>query len=71
MDYLIWSQEYVNEARKVLRIIERKKSLLRHATLDEKHAINAQIMKLRNIYYDNMLIAKHLRERAKELSDAA
>ncbi|MBQ4128414.1 MAG: hypothetical protein IJD68_01420 [Ruminococcus sp.] len=71
MDYIKWSQEYVNEARKILRIIDRKKALLKRSTPDERHVINAQIIKLRNIYYDNMLTAKHLRQRAKELLDAA
>ncbi len=71
MDYTKWSQEYITEAQKLLDAIERKKAQLKSATLDERHTLNADIIKLRNIYYECMLIAKHLSERAGEMQSAA
>ncbi len=71
MDYIKWSQEYIDDANKLLDAIERKKAQLSSATLDERHTLNADIIKLRNIYYESMLIAKHLSERAGEMKRAA
>lgn len=71
MDYIKWSQEYIDDANKLLVAIERKKAKLKCATLDERHTINADIIKLRNIYYECMLVAKHLSERAGEMQRAA
>lgn len=71
MDYIKWSQEYIVEAQKLFDAIEVKKSKLKKATLDEKHSLNAEIIKLRNIYYECMLIAKHLSERAGVFENAA
>lgn len=71
MDYIKWSQEYTDEAHKILRIIKRKKAQLLHSTADERHAINAEIIKLRNIYYECVLTAEHLLERAGVMLDAA
>ena len=48
MDYIKWSQEYVEQAHKLLSVI-----------------------RLRNIYYECMLTAKHLAERAGVMLDAA
>ncbi len=71
MDYIKWSQEYINEAQKILRIIENKKRMLKNVTRDERHTLNAEIINLRNIYYECMLTAKHLCERAGVVLDAA
>ena len=71
MDYIKWSQEYINEAQKILRIIENKKRMLKNVTRDERHTLNAEIINLRNIYYECMLTAKHLSERAGVMLDAA
>lgn len=71
MDYLKWSQEYITEAQKVLKAIEHKKKKLPNASLDEKHTLNADIIRLRNIYYECMLTAKHLSQRAGVMLDAA
>ncbi|MBQ2971723.1 MAG: hypothetical protein IJO20_02220 [Ruminococcus sp.] len=71
MDYIKWSQEYTDEAKKILRIIENKKKMLKNVTRDERHSLNAEIINLRNIYYECMLTAKHLYERAGEMLDAA
>lgn len=71
MDYIKWSQEYITEAQKVLKAIECKKRKLKYASLDEKHTLNADIIRLRNIYYECMLTAKHLSERGGVILDAA
>lgn len=71
MDYIKWSQEYLDEAARLLKVIEKKKQKLKKATLDERHTINAEIIKLRNIYYECMLTAKHLYERAGGMRRAA
>lgn len=71
MDYITWSQEYITEAEKILSVIEQKKHMLKNASLDERHTLNADIIKLRNIYYDCMLIAKHLKARAGVSLNAA
>ncbi len=71
MDYIKWSQEYIEEAEKLLTAIEHKKQKLSSASLDERHTLNADIIKLRNIYYECMLTAKHLCERAGVMLDAA
>ena len=71
MDYIKWSQEYLEEAKKLLLVIEKKKQKLKNATPDEKQTLNSDIIRLRNIYYECMLTAKHLRERAGVMLNAA
>ena len=71
MDYIKWSQEYLGEAKKLLLVIEKKKQKLKNATPDEKQTLNSDIIRLRNIYYECMLTAKHLRERAGVMLNAA
>lgn len=71
MDYIKWSQEYLDEAQRLLKMIDKKKQKLKKATLDERHTINAEIIKLRGIYYECMLTAKHLYERAGGMQNAA
>lgn len=71
MDYIKWSQEYLLQAQNLLKVIEKKKLNLKKATPDERHTINADIIKLRAIYYECMLTAKHLNERAGGMLNAA
>lgn len=71
MDYIKWSQEYLDEAKKLLLVIEKKKQKLKNATPDERQTLNSDIIRLRNIYYECMLTAKHLRERAGVMLNAA
>ncbi len=71
MDYIKWSQEYIDEAVKLLKVIEHKKSMMKSATRDERKTLSADIIKLRNIYYECMLTAKHLNMRAGEYDYAA
>ncbi|MBQ6626094.1 MAG: hypothetical protein IIX27_02245 [Ruminococcus sp.] len=71
MDYVKWSDEYMQQARNLLTVIEKKKKLLRNANADEQHSLNADIIQLRNIYYECMLTAKHLLERAGVMDNAA
>ena len=71
MDYIMWSQEYLTQANTLLKVIEKKKRKLKSSTADERQTLNADIIKLRNIYYECMLTAKHLSQRAGELRSAA
>lgn len=71
MDYLQWSQEYFQEADKVLRNIERLKAKLSSCPSDEYRTTEDKIMKLRSIYYECIHIAGYLRSRAGEKSHAA
>lgn len=71
MNYIQWSDDYYNQAHKLLKVIEKKKAMLKKSTADERHAINADIIQLRNIYYECMLTAKHLRLRAGEMANVA
>ena len=71
MDYIMWSLEYLDQAQKLLAVIEKKKLKLKTATADQRQTLNADIIKLRNIYYECMLTAKHLGERAGEMQSAA
>ncbi len=71
MNYIKWSDEYYEQAQKILDVIEKKKSKLKTATTDERHEFNAEIIQLRNIYYECMLTAKHLKLRAGEMANAA
>lgn len=71
MDYVKWSNEYIEQAQKLLDVIEKKKKMIHNATADEQHTLNAEIIQLRNIYYECMLTAKHLFERAGVVDNAA
>lgn len=71
MNYIKWSDEYNTQAQKLLTVIEKKKSMLKKATADERQSINTEIVQLRNIYYECMLTAKHLMLRAGEFKNAA
>lgn len=71
MDYIKWSQEYLDEAAKILKAIDNKKRELKNATADETHTLNSDIIRLKNIYYECMLTAKHLAERAGVTQNAA
>ncbi len=71
MDYIKWSQEYIDEAQKILKAIDSKKRKLKNATADELHTLNSDIIRLKNIYYECMLTSKHLLERAGVIENAA
>lgn len=71
MDYIKWAQEYLDEADKLLRAISYKKQLLKTATPDVCQCINSDIVKLRTMYYECKLTAKHLTDRAEVYKLAA
>lgn len=65
MDYVLWSNEYFDEADKILRNIEVLKKRLKNATFDEAKNLNSQITAYRYIYYELCLTGKHLMSKAK------
>lgn len=65
MDYISWSNEYLEEAEKIYAVIEKKKKILPHATADNKKILNEDIIKLRSIYRECIEISRILSERAK------
>ena len=72
IDYIEWSKQYHNDAKKILEVIERKKELLKGATKDERKTINEQIITYRCIYYDLLRAGDLLAQRAKsEMTDGA
>lgn len=71
MDYLIWSQEYFEEAAKVKRNLASMKKKLRTIPLDEKRTLESNIQKLQHIYYELLETAVYLESVGKEKRDAA
>ncbi len=71
MDYLKWSEEYMEEAdvvlRNINRLIERQKS----APLNQRQTIADNIQRLKIIYYECVHTAAYLRQIAQEKRDAA
>lgn len=65
MDYILWSNEYLEEAEKIYAVIEKKKKILPHASADARKVLNEEIIKLRSIYRECIEISRILRERAK------
>ncbi len=66
IDYALWAQQYLDDAQKILSVIERKKKKLKHASKDERKTISDELMSYRYIYYDLLKSAEILSERAKE-----
>lgn len=71
MDYLQWSQEYYEEAKKIQRNIERLKEKLRSSPLHERRTLEDNIQRLRAIYYECVHTAGYLMSIAKERQSAA
>ncbi len=71
MDYLIWSQEYFDEAAKVKRNLVSMKKMLATVPLDEKRTLESKIQKLQHIYYELLETAAYLESVGKEKRDAA
>lgn len=69
IDYIAWADEYGKQAQSLLKVIEKKKRMIATASVDEKHMLNADIVRLRNIYYECMLTSKHLRERGERYGE--
>lgn len=71
MDYLVWSQEYYDEAQKVKRNIKAMKNKLQSIPMDEKRTLEANIQKLQLIYYELLETAGYLAGMGKDKCDAA
>ncbi len=66
MDYLKWSEEYMEEAGVVLRNIDRLKERQKSAPLNQRQTIADNIQKLKIIYYECVHTAAYLRGIAQE-----
>lgn len=71
MDYKIWSQEYMDEAQKILRNIDRLIEKQKSAPLNQRQTIADNIQKLRLLYYECVHTAAYLRSMVKESRDVA
>lgn len=71
MDYLKWSEEYMDEARKILRNVDRLKEKYRSAPMNQRQTIADNIQKLKLIYYECVHTAAYLRSIAQERQNAA
>ncbi|MBQ2825490.1 MAG: hypothetical protein IJF19_04370 [Clostridia bacterium] len=66
MDYISWSQEYLNDAEKVKEDIERLKTKLKKTHGDEARTLRANLITLRTMYTDCMKTAELLAIRGGE-----
>lgn len=71
MDYLKWSQEYFDEAKKVKRNLNSMKKKLQTIPLDQKRTLESNIQKLQRIYYELLETATYLHTLAQEKQNAA
>lgn len=73
MNYLEWAEEYLENARRILAVIEKKKALMNDRTLsrDARKAISDTITEYRCIHRELLETAAKLRERAGESRHAA
>ncbi len=71
MDYIIWSREYMDEAEKILRNIERLKEKQKTAPLNQRQTIADNIQKLRLIYYECVHTSAYIGSMAKERTNVA
>ena len=68
MDYFEWAEEYYENARRVLSVIEKKKLLLKESkklTADRRKELNDDIIRYRRIYYELNRSGDTLRSRAE------
>ena len=54
MDYILWSQEYFENAQKVKEDMEKLKLKLKHTHGDEARLIRQNLITLRTMYLDCM-----------------
>ncbi|MBR3971878.1 MAG: hypothetical protein IKJ83_03205 [Ruminococcus sp.] len=71
MDYLVWSQEYYQEAEKLKRNIERMKQKLREGSVYERRTLEDNIHKMQLILYECLQTAAYLEGIGKEKQNAA
>ena len=72
MDYVEWADEYMENARRVQLVIEKKKALLNDKKLssDAQKSIRDTIIAYRRIYRELVSTARILRDRAGESYEA-
>lgn len=63
MNYYEWSQDYLNSADEVARVINKLKKQYRHVSKSERKLLDAKLSEYRRCYRDCLQIAKLLRER--------
>lgn len=71
MNYIEWAEEYINDAEKIKKVIDKYYKLLKDGETTNEENINSVIASYRYIYYDLINTAKMLKARAKENVDAA
>ncbi len=71
MNYIEWAEEYINDAEKIKKVIDKYYKLLKDGETTNEENINSVIASYRYIYYDLINTAKMLKARAKENADAA
>ena len=71
MNYIEWAEEYINDAKKIKKVIDKYYKLLKDGETTNEENINSVIASYRYIYYDLINTAKMLKARAKENADAA
>lgn len=54
MDYIKWSREYLENAKKVKEDIDRLKEKLKHTSGDEARQLRSGLVTLRTMYVDCM-----------------
>ncbi len=66
MNYIEWADEYLEDACRVLEVIEKKKAHLNEPklTADTRKQLNDVIIAYRCIYRELLSTAEHLRRRA-------
>ena len=72
MNYVEWADEYLENARRIQRVIEKKKALLNDSDLssDKRKCISDTIVAYRRIYRELVTTARILRSRAGESYEA-
>ena len=65
MDYIDWANEYKKDAKKIKKIIDKYRNLLKEGKSKNEENINSIINSYEYIYYDLINTAKKLERRVK------
>jgi hypothetical protein len=65
MDYIDWAEEYKNDAKKIKKIIDKYRNILKEGKSKNEENINSVISSYEYIYYDLINTAKKLERRVK------
>lgn len=68
MNYLEWSQEYIDTAKKLSNVITLLKKKRKKSPLADKKEIDAKLSMYRACYSECVQTAAHLRQRHKEVA---